>query len=216
MKKIYKIITTLFLFCSLVFTAQNSRQEIHMKIDSIGDAHIKVTMTMNAQQWQNWSASFGNNPSALKREMERSMPSYFLDNFKLEKDDMNRSFELSLKAYGVCKINKRGKWSFDTDQKDANATELTSQKYMLVSSPPEFGGTLQQTYIVEFPEAAKDIKLDKDAFGNSIFEFKMDGPSKGNSRTLSIAGFVLLLVGGVWTGKNVLAGKQNSSSENNT
>src|SRR5690606_29085744 len=144
----------------------------------------------------------GNNPAALKREIERSMPAYFLEDYKLEKDDMNRSFTLSLKALGVCKIDKRGKWSIDTGQKNANVTELTSHKYMLVSSPPELGGTVQQTYVIEFPKEAKKVKVDKDTFGQSIFEFEMDGPKPLKLNLMRIAGIALLVIGGGWTGKN--------------
>jgi hypothetical protein len=131
------------------------------------------------------------------------MPAYFLDDFKLEKDDMNRSFNLKLKAYGVCEINKRGKWIIDTEQKNAQLTELTEHKYMLVSSPPEYGGNLQQTFIIELPTEAKNIKIDKNAHGKSVFEFDMDAPSSGIN-ALRYAGIFLFLIGGVWAGRTIL------------
>ncbi|HNU58618.1 MAG TPA: hypothetical protein PKI08_01560 [Aquaticitalea sp.] len=174
-----------------------------MKIDAVGDAKITISMTMNGQQWQTWLQSVGNNPAALKRDIERSMPAYFLDDFKLDKNDMERSFTLSMNAYGVCKVDKRGNWIIDTDQKNANLTELTSHKYMLVSSPPELGGTIQQTYTIEFPDEAKDIKVDKDAFGKSVFKFKMNN-STADFNMLRWAGALLLIVGGAWFTKNML------------
>ena len=157
---------------------------------------------MNAQQWQMWNSNFGNNPAALKCEIERGMPSYFLDDFKLEKEDMKRSFELTVMAYGVCKIDKRGKWAFETDEKDANLTELTRTKYMLVSSPPEYGGQLQQTFIVNFPEEASEIEVDEDSYGKTVFEFKMEEPSEGFN-PLRWAGILLIVVGGGWAGKDI-------------
>ena len=204
MKTIDKLFTVCLFFFIGISTAQQTQQKIEMKIDSIGNAKITVSMTMNAQQWQVWTSSLGNNPAALKREIERSMPAYFLDDFKLEKDDMNRSFSLSLNAYGTCKIDKRGKWTLETYQKDANVTELTDHKYMLVSSPPELGGAVQQTFLVEFPEAAQDIKIDKDAFSQSVFEFKMDGPSSSGLNYLRYAGLFFIVVGGVWGGAALL------------
>lgn len=183
--------------------AQQSSQNIEMNIDRLGNANMKVAMKMNAQQWQMWNSNFGNNPAALKREIERSMPSYFLDDFKLEKEDMKRSFELTVKAYGVCKIDKRGNWSFETDEKDANLTELTKTKYMLVSSPPEYGGQLQQTFIVNFPEEAFEIEVDEDSYGETVFEFKMKEPSQGVN-ILRWAGILFVLIGGGWAGKKRL------------
>ena len=191
------------LFISTTY-GQQLQQKINIRIDSIGNARIKLSMTMNAQQWQTWQNSLGNNPAALKREVERSMPGYFLDDFKLEKDEMNRSFELSLNAYGACDIDKRGTWIVETDQKDANLTKLTENKYMLVSSPIEFGGTIQQTYTIELPEKASNIKVDKDAYGNSIFKFNMESPS-GGFNLLRLSGLALFVIGGVWTGRKLIS-----------
>lgn len=199
MKNCIKIFILAFLIVSGTSFAQQMQQKIDMRIDSIGNAKLKISMNMTAQEWQSWSASFGNNPAALKREIERGMPGYFLDDFNLEKDEMNRSFELSLNAYGACDIDKRGKWIVDTDQKDANLTKITDHKYMLVSSPMEYGGALQQTYTIEFPEGASDIEVDKNALGNSIFKFEMESPGSGFN-LLRLSGLALILIGGGWTG----------------
>lgn len=204
MKTITTYITVILICITSLGYSQQSNQKIEMTLDNIGNAKINISMTMNASQWQQWNGTYGSNPSALKRDMERSMPAFVLDDFKLDKDDMNRSFNLSLNAYGVCNIDKRGRWIMDTDQKDAQATELTDHKYMLVSSPPEFGGTLQQTYIIEFPEAASDIKIDKDAFGKSVFEFEMDNPSS-SFNLMRWSGLLLMIFGGGWLGKHALS-----------
>lgn len=203
MKSLKYTITTLFFVVWFSITAQQAQQKIEMKLDSIGNAKLSISMTLTAQQWQTWNGTLGNNPAALKREIERSMPAYFLEDFKLEKDDMNRSFTLSLKALGVCKIDKRGKWSFETGQKNANVTELTDHKFMLVSSPPELGGAIQQTYIVEFPQEAGKVKVDKDSFGESIFQFEMNGPGSGFN-LMRWSGIFLIAAGGAWFGKNRL------------
>lgn len=191
---------------AIVLTAINghsqTQQKIDMKLDAIGNSRLTISMTMNAQQWQVWLQTLGNNPAALKREVQRSMPAYFLDDFNLEKNDMERSFTLSLNAYGACQVDKRGNWILDTEQKNANLTELTSHKYMLVSSPAEFGGTIQQTFTIEFPEEAENIKVEKDAFGKSVFKFQMKNSTAGFN-ILFWAGAVLLVMGGAWLVKNL-------------
>ncbi len=204
MKSTKNYMLSFLILISVTVFAQQSNQKIEMIMDNVGNAKINISMTMNAAQWQEWNTNYGNNPSALKRDIERGMPAFIVDDFKLDKDDMNRTFNLSLNAYGACEIDKRGKWTMDTDQKDAQVTELTDHKYMLVSSPPEFGGNLQQTYIIEFPEEANNIKIDKDAFGKSVFEFKMDNPSSGFN-LVRWSGILLIIVGGGWLGKNALA-----------
>ena len=179
------------------------QQKIDMSINGLGDATISVSMTLAAQQWQMWNQNFGNDPAALKRDMERSMPGYFLEDFKLEKNDMERSFSVSLKAPGICKVDKKGRWTLETDQKDAQITELTEGKYMMVQSPKELGGAVQQTTMINFPAEASDIKLDKDAFGKTIFRFEMDEPT-GTSGYLLYVGLALLLAGAAWLGITLL------------
>ncbi|MFK7970474.1 MAG: hypothetical protein AB8F95_08910 [Bacteroidia bacterium] len=197
MKNFIYILLALMAFClHTTASAQSMKQKIHMRIDSLGDAHIDISMNMDASSWQNWTQTVGNNPALLKREIERTMPGYFLDDFKLDKNDMDRSFKLSLRAYGVCKVDKKGRWSLETDEKNPDITELTEHKFMLVSSPEEFGGQIQQTYIVEFPEVAQNVKVDKDAFGKTSFEFKMQNPARGGFNFLRWGG-VLLMLGGV-------------------
>lgn len=200
MKTIQQLLCSLILLMTGSVLGQQSNQKIEMTIDEIGNAKVNISMTMNAAQWQQWNGIYGTNPSALKRDIERSMPAFIVDDFKLDKDDMNRSFNLSMNAYGVCKIDKRGRWVMDTDQKDAQVTELTDSKFMLVSSPMEYGGAVQQTYIIEFPKTAHSIKVDKDAYGKSIFEFEMESPSS-SFNLLRWSGVLLIIVGGGWFGK---------------
>jgi hypothetical protein len=206
MKNSKNIVLLILMFTVVLGYGQQTQQKIDMEIDAVGNAKIDVSMTMNAQQWQVWIANLGNNPAALKREVERSMPAYFLDDFKLEKDEMNRSFNLSLNAYGVCEINKRGVWTIDTDQKNANLTELTSHKYMLVSSPEELGGTVQQTFTISFPPEAENIEIDKDALGNTIFKFDMEN-SAGGMNLMLLGGIFFMVVGAGWSGVSLLTGK---------
>lgn len=201
MRTIYqKGITILILFFALseISNAQQAQQQIEMTIDNVGNAKIDISMKMNAQQWQSWSTTLGNNPAALKREIERGMPAYFLDDFTLEKDEMNRSFSLSLNAYGVCDIDKRGTWTIDIDQENATLTTLSDHKYMFVSSLEEFGGQLQQNYIINLPENAENIKVDKNAFGRDIFKFKMSSQVSFEAGFTGISrwgGLVIVLIG---------------------
>jgi len=182
----------------IALSGQEIKQKIEMDIDSIGNATITLTMDMNAAQWQVWLQSFGNNPAALKREIQRSMPGFFLDDFNLDKNDMERNFQLSLKAYGVCKVDKSGKWYVETDDKDIELTDLGGGKFMYVHSPTEYAGQMQQTTFVSFPKEAGDIKVDEDAFGKKVFEFQMQGAGD-KPNWFRWAGIFMLLVSAVFT-----------------
>ena len=188
-----KNLTILIIFLlSCVLTHAQSGQKINVKLDSIGNARFSIEVKLSAQEWDVWNSSYGNNPAMIKRELERSMPAYFLDDFNLEKNDMERSFRLDFNGYGVCEIDKKGKWIINTDQKNAEITDMNNNKYMLVSQPEPNSGQVMMT--LQFPDEANKIKQDKDAFGNSIFSFKMDG-NHGKSNYFGLGGIILILLG---------------------
>ncbi|MEO1435203.1 MAG: hypothetical protein AAFV80_06670, partial [Bacteroidota bacterium] len=195
MKVLKYILAGILLFIGLMATAQQPlKQKIEMNINDQGNAELIITQKMNAQQWQYWKASTGSNPALLKRQIERDMPAFFLDDFKLDQNEMDRSYTLSLKAYGVCKVDKRGDWILETDDKDVDMTELGERKYMYVHSPVELGGQLQQTTIIQFPEKAEEIKIDTDAFGKTVFEFDMQDQKAGFGLP-AYGGIALLVIG---------------------
>lgn len=201
MKK--QIITLCFLVMALfVWSQEPIKQKLEMRLDSVGNANIKVTMELNASQWQIWLQSTGNNPAMLKRQMERSLPAYFLDDFELKKDDMKRTFAFTFNAYGVCKVDKKGRWILTTDQKDPDITELSDRKYMMMYT--EMASNLQQTQIITFPDEASNISIEKDAFGKTQFVFDMNTPGSGFSYLLW-GGIALCLIGGGWIVRGLMA-----------
>ena len=195
MKKILFVLMIVFWVFQLFAQREPLRQRIEMRIDSIGNAHMKVSMTMNAGQWQMWLQSGGNNPAIMKRTMERALPGYFLDDFNLVRNDMERSFEFSFKAYGVCQVNRRGKWIVNTEQKNAEITTLTDRKYMMVSM--DAMNNLQITQFLEFPSQARNITITKDAYDRSQFVFDMDATRQKMGFTFWL-GLLLILSGSGW------------------
>jgi hypothetical protein len=194
MKRFIIFFIASFLTCSILAQVP-LKQKLEISIDEVGNGDLKVSMNMNAAQWQVWLQSLGNNPALLKRSMERSLPAYFLDDYKLEKNDMERTFEFSFKAYGICRVNKRGKWIVNTDQKNPEITKLTDNKYMMVAM--EMQNNIQQTQIIDFPSTAKGIEINKDAFGKTQFEFDMD--TRGNGiHVLFWPGIALIVAGISW------------------
>lgn len=195
MKKILFVIMIVFWGFQLLAQIEPLRQRIEMRIDSIGNAHMKVSMTMNAGQWQMWLQSGGDNPAIMKRTMERALPGYFLDEFNLVRNEMERSFEFSFKAYGVCQVNRRGKWIVNTEQKNAEITTLTERKYMMVSI--DAMNNLQITQFLDFPKEAKNITISNDAYNRTQFVFDMDSPRQKTGATFWI-GLLLILSGSGW------------------
>ena len=96
-------------------SAQQSQQvdpiklNITMDVDNIGDGHFQMTKSYNASQWENYQRIYGSNAlDMLKREMERSLPSWYLQNWNYHDDGAEHTWTLSFDALGVAKINDDG------------------------------------------------------------------------------------------------------------
>lgn len=200
MKTVY-IWTTLFFYTIInTIQAQQIQQTFEFTIDSIGNARVTIKQSMNAEQWKIWMQETGSNPAAIKRNIERTMPAYILDNFKLERDEINRSFILSMKAYGVCKITNKGLWTLELGSDESSITESTNNKFVAIQSLPlQNGGIFTQTQIYQFPKEAKHITISKNSLGATMFTFEMKNHSRLHYIYYSrFAGILLIIVGGIW------------------
>jgi hypothetical protein len=121
--------------------------------------------------------------------------------------EYSREYLVLLRDYALFLAeNNESEKAISIAEKDANLTKVTEHKYVMVSSPIEWGGTMQQTYTIEFPEVATNVKVDTDAYGNTIFKFDMESPS-GGFNLLRLSGLALMVVGGVWTGGKLISKK---------
>src|SRR5690606_17480215 len=115
-----KIIYLLFAFFSINATAnaQNGNQdptsitqEIDYYLDDLGNAKMEIKMKMNAQQWQAFKASpVASNPTIFKRDMERQMAAYLLEDIKTELKENDRQSVTSMVAKNTAVYKGNDKW----------------------------------------------------------------------------------------------------------
>jgi hypothetical protein len=171
------------------------KQNLKFVLNPLGDSHIDVSMNLDAAQWDNYKKILGNNSAILKRQMERALPGYFLQNFNYKEDDMNRGYTLSFDALGMSKINANGQWQIDLDMKNPDVTKLSDKNFAITSTLEQQGTLIQQVSNITFPDGASDVKQDKDAFDKAIFLYSLS-PSMGTSGWgIVILGLCLLVAG---------------------
>lgn len=171
------------------------KQSMNFIIDENGNSVIEISMKLNAAMWDNFKRSMGSNVSILKREMERALPGYFLTEFDYKEEEMDRTYTLSMKALGVCEVDKKGKWVLAMEEKNPDVTQASDNIYLLTNTLNENGMVLQQNIKVTFPESASNIEIDKDSFGKAKFTFEMPSGRVGGMPVYLVAGSVLLAAG---------------------
>jgi hypothetical protein len=172
-----------------------AKLNVKWALNSLGDAHIETSMTMDAAQWDNYKKMIGNNADILKRQMERTFPGYFLQNFSYKEDVMNRGWTLSFDALGLSKVNSKGLWQVDLNSKNPDITKLSDKNYVLTWNYASGGGLMQEIDNISFPDGSSDIKQDKDAFGKALFVYSSSASGGSGGWLTLILGIVLLVVG---------------------
>lgn len=170
-------------------------QEIDYYINNLGDADLEIRMKMNAMQWQAFKASpVASNPTIFKRDMERQMAAYIIEDLKTDLDENNRSSKTTLKARSIAQYKGNGKWEVKLDMKHPNVTKVSDNCYLLTGNLLSGGGLIQQLQKIFLPANASDIKQDTDTFGNAVITYNLDAePSRMNF--LAIGGIVMMMGG---------------------
>ncbi len=133
-------------------------QEFTFKIDKLGDATEEVSTKMTQSQWENFKQGpLVNDPSISKRDMERSMSTYVLEDFKRDIDDMNRTVKkMSLRGKSIMAAYKgSGNWELKLGMKNPQVTKLPDNSMMITSNANMNGALVQQIWKVSFPSGAK-------------------------------------------------------------
>jgi hypothetical protein len=150
----------------------NLVQEFTVNIDKLGDANMDLTQKMTASQWESFKqAPIFNDPSMAKRDMERSMATYVVEDFKRDVDEMNRSVKLSLKVKSYAQYKGNGHWSFKIDSKNPQVTKLTDNAYMITGNAAIGSALVQQIFKINFPSSASNVTQTTDEFGKAIFTY---------------------------------------------
>lgn len=201
MKKI-GILLCLALF-SFGFLSQVSAEEmikpkklnVKWELTALGDARVEASRVLDAAGWDFYKNTIGNNPDVLKRQMERTFPGYYLQNFNYKDDAMRRSWTLSFDVLGLSKINSKGLWTVDLNSKDPDVTKLNDHNFVVTSNFAGQGYLSQEVDYVNFPADASDIKQEKNTFGKAIFTYSLN-PGGDLSQWLVLAlGVIFIIVG---------------------
>lgn len=198
MKKIYFILIILA-SCIKVNAQQVDplKENMTFDIDNLGDGKITMSMTYNASQWDNFQKIYGSNAlNLLKRQMERSLPAYYLQDWDYKEDAANRTYTLSFQALGLAKIDDNGSWVIDLDQKKPDITKMSDRNYAMTTTYNSYGVLVQELIKINLPDGAGNVTQDKNAFGKAIFTYELSPAHKG-SRWIFLSLAALLIAAGI-------------------
>ena len=152
------------------------QQEFDIKIDKLGDATWQVSQKMTQAQWENFKGGpLVNDPSISKRDMERAMSTYVIDDFKRDIDDMNRTVKMTLVVRAMAQYKGNGHWELPLTTKNQQITKLSDNAIMSTSNVLYGGHLTAQVYKIYFPDGSKSVEQTSDSFGNIVFTYRLGG-----------------------------------------
>ncbi len=169
-------------------------QEFTVNLDKLGNATMELTQKMTASQWATFKTSqIYNDPAMAKRDMERSMSTYVIDDFKRDMDEMNRQVKLTLTVKSYAQYKGNGQWSLKIDSKSPQVTKLTDKAYMITGNAVMGNSLVQQIFKIYFPGNAKDVTQTTDEFGKAIFTYNSGRGITAFLTWNNIVGILLIL-----------------------
>lgn len=173
-------------------------QQIEFRVSEDGTAAVKQSMKMNAEQWSNYrSSNSATSLSVRKRDMERMMPAYLIENFKYSEDDLERKALFEFDLYGLCRYLGKNQWRIRLEAKDPQVEKISNSMFMMTSQLTQEEGGANQVIRLHLPESASDAKVEKDVLGYAEIRFRM--PTEGGilMSWLSL-GMLFLISGAGW------------------
>ncbi|MEO7121177.1 MAG: hypothetical protein ABIY62_08770 [Ginsengibacter sp.] len=206
MRTANKMIATVIIFLSLTIIKSNSYsqvtpddptslvQEFTINLDKLGNATMELTQKMTASQWGSFKQSqIYTDPAMARRDMERSMSTYVIDDFKRDMDDMNRQVKLTVKVISYAQYKGDGHWSLKIDSKNPQVTKLTDNAYMITGNAVMGNSLVQQIFKIYFPSNASKVTQTTDEFGKAIFTYDAGGGVLSYAKWNNILGLLLIL-----------------------
>ena len=206
-----RVLCILFLSISSLL-AVPQHQAIDMRLDNVGDADISMKLKFDAQAWQMWKSSVGENPSVMKREINRQFSTITLEDFSMDRNDLEREVTVNFHAVGLARYLGDGRWEADVETDDNDPSTSVSRRkvsdtaYLTTAtvSEPGMGVVMQQEITVFTPEGASALKEATSETGSDLIRYQLAPDEAGNPTKMgyfaaggvcSLAGVILLVSG---------------------
>ena len=89
--------------------------DITEEISADGAVSMAFEMTFDAAPWRAWKSMVGDEPSRMRAMMRHQFAALTFDNFKLERDDMNRVARMSLHSASGPELRDDGSYQIPVD-----------------------------------------------------------------------------------------------------
>lgn len=177
---------------SLRAQAAPKTANIVQDVASDGSIALAVEMSFDAAAWRQWKSQVGDDPSRLRAMMKHQFSALVIDDFKLEKDDLNRTAKLTMRSPAGPELRKDGRFRIAIE-KEFRLVNNNGREWFFSGNNPLANNSLQTIRIV-MPANAVGVTLVGPGNTDQGLIYSLKVPA-GKSRYFVMAGAVLALMG---------------------
>jgi hypothetical protein len=162
------------------------------KIDEHGDAAVEVTFQYNATKWAKWKEEYANHPDIVLRDMRYTMAAAVIEDFSLEKDDVQRKALGKIKARALARYRNGGEFVVEIP-KALTLVTGADKDWIFSSTSGRNGEIVSTTERLKLPAGANDVHLSPGGdFNNLIYTIDV---SPARPKGWMFAGVAMLCTG---------------------
>jgi len=174
-----------------------------------GTTSLDIRMSFDAAPWSMWKAMVGDQPARLRASFQHQFAAYVLEDFKLEKDDMNRTAHISMRSPSGPEIRKDGSFLIPIE-KEFRLVNNTGREWFFSGINPYAGNSLNTIKLI-LPANLEQASLVNAGTSEQALIYSLAVQS-GPSRTCVLLGSVILGIGVVILGIGLFLGRARTGS----
>jgi hypothetical protein len=178
------------------------------QFDARGDATIQFSFQLGAAPWAKWKEQYGDHPDILLRNVKYQLAAAVIEDFGLDKDDINRKAVAKFKARALARYLGDGQFQIDVP-KNMKLVTGSGQEWVFTDSMLEDGGIVNITDRAKLPPNARDAHLTNGTdFDELVYTLDV---SPAKPKALLYLGIVCLVAAAGLGGFSLLTAAKSSS-----
>jgi hypothetical protein len=174
--------------------ADTINTDVAAHVNSYGDGTITVTFRLSASQWENWREQYGDHPDLLKRDFKQRFAKYALGDFKLERNDVDRTAVATIGARALTTMRGNGIRAIEV-AKEARFVSNSGSEWIFesVGQSSPYSPIVTETTRITLPAQATNVQVENEGSGpqHLVYEMSENGQGDGLLFWLGIAGIAV-------------------------
>jgi hypothetical protein len=184
-------------------------------LDSITEVHpdgsvdLTFQLAFDAKPWQLWKSVVGDDPARLRGMMRHQFAAYVIDDFKFEKDDLNRTAKVTIRSPAGPGLRKDRRFEMPVDGWCRLINRAGREWFFSGNNPA--AGNQQNTVKIVLPENTIEASLVNTGTPDQALVYALSEPA-GKSHFFVWFGAVVMLLGIVLLAAGMLSKKGTAPS----